>query len=264
MPGVLKGTFPHGVVVKGVCEVNNGPADVIGTLTVTDGSVLGASFGAHSSSLTVAGDLVVDKQATVFLGCEANPDGACVDEPNPSNPTLTSHGSVSGNIIEHSALAVIVHNSSIGKGVAQTGGGGGLSCAPRKHGIFAKIKSPAFSVYEDSEIGNSLKISGLHTCFLSIARVTIGGNTTINSNETGDPDAIEVLANEIGNNLSCKGNSHPNGAPSDALPIWDSADKSRHLYPRVSEPNTVGGKRSGQCVKASPIKRGGPPAAKHF
>jgi hypothetical protein len=36
------------------------------------------------------------------------------------------------------------------------------------------------------------------------------------------------------------------------------------VYPRVSEPNTVGGSRSGQCVKASPIKLGGPPAAKKF
>ncbi|MBV8942991.1 MAG: hypothetical protein JO240_14790, partial [Solirubrobacterales bacterium] len=51
-----------------------------------------------------------------------------------------------------------------------------------------------------------------------------------------------------------------------SLPIWDSAEtvKLPKIYPRVSEPNTVGGKRSGQCVIASPIKPGGPPAAKHF
>ena len=52
--------------------------------------------------------------------------------------------------------------------------------------------------------------------------------------------------------------------PKGALPISDSADAGRGLYPRVSEPNTVGGSRSGQCVKASPIKLGGPPAAKKF
>lgn len=269
VPGVLKGTYPHGVIVKGVCAVNSGPARVIGTLGVTKGSTLEAAYGLNNARLAVTGDLVVDKDATVFLGCKVNPNGtgfACFDEPHPKHPTLTSHGSVSGSIIEHSALAVIVHNSAIGENVTQTGGGGGLSCTARKHGILAKLKDPAFTAYEDGSIGGSVKISGLHTCFLSIARVTTGGNITINRNETGDHDAIEVLSNHIEQNLSCHGNSHPSGGPPDSLPIWDSRDLPPKfaLYPRESDPNTVGGTRSGQCVKASPIKADGPPAAKHF
>ena len=268
-PGLLKGTYPHGVLVKGVCAVKTGPAHVIGTLTVTKGSTLEAAYGLHDARLAVTGDLVVDEGATVFLGCKVNPNGTgfpCFDEPHPKHPTLTSHGSVSGSIIENSALAVILHNSAIGIDLAQTGGGGGLSCGPRKHGIFAVMKSPAFSVYEDSSIGGNLRVSGVHTCFLSVARVTIGGNTRINRNETKDPDAIEVLSNHIHLNLSCHGNTHPKGAPEDSFPIWDSRDLPPKfaLYPRESDPNTVGGSRSGQCVKASPIKADGPPAAKHF
>jgi hypothetical protein len=266
---LLKGTYPHGVVVKGVCAVKTGPAHVIGTLTVGKGSTLGAAYGLHHARLRVTGDLIVDKGATVFLGCKVNPNGtgfACFDEPHPKHPTLASHGSVSGNIIENSALAMIVHNSSIGIDVTQTGGGGGLSCGPRKHGIFALMKSPAFTAYEDGSIGGNLRISRVHTCFLAVARVAIGGDTRINRNETGDPDAIEVLSNHIKLNLSCHGNSHPKGEPSDSLPMWDSRDfpPKFALYPRISNPNTVGGTRSGQCVKASPIKADGPPAAKHF
>lgn len=268
-PGLLKGTYRHGVVVKGACAVRTGKAHVIGTLLVTKGSILGASFGAHHSSLKVTGNLVVGKNAVAFLGCKVNPNGtgmACFDDPNPSHPTLKSHGSVSGSIIGRSALAVVVHNSAIGKNVTQAGGGGGLSCKTPKTGVFAKLKEPPFSDYEDSSIGGNLKVRDLRTCWLGVARVKVRGSTTINKNKTKDPDAIEVLANHIAKNLSCHGNSHPSGEPPHSLPIWDSADAPPKfkLYPRVSEPNTVRGKRSGQCVTASPIKPGGPPAAKHF
>ncbi|MBV8940424.1 MAG: hypothetical protein JO240_01680, partial [Solirubrobacterales bacterium] len=225
-PGLLKGTYPNGVVVKGVCAVTSGPAHVIGTLTVTKGSALGAVFGAHHSSLKVTGNLVVGKDAVVLLGCKVNPNGTglpCKDDPNPKHPTLTSHGSVSGSIIEKSALGVIVHNSAIGKNVTQTGGGGGISCKPPKAGVFAKIKSPVYSDYEDSSIGGNLTVKLLRTCWLGVARVKIHGSATISRNKTKDPDAVEVLANHVSKNLSCNGNSHPSGEPPHSLPIWDSA-----------------------------------------
>ncbi|MGN6171193.1 MAG: hypothetical protein ACTHQQ_23945 [Solirubrobacteraceae bacterium] len=266
-PGVLKGDYPNGVVVKGVCAVNSGKAHVVGTLTVTKGSALGAVFGLHHSRLKVSGNLVVGKRATVFLGCKVNPNGTgsvCADDPHPKHPTLTSHGVVSGSIIEHGALGAIVHNSTIGKNVIETGGGGGLTCKTPKTGIFAAIKSPVYSSYEDSSIGGNLKIDGLHTCWLGIARVSIHSSTTINNNKTKDPDAIEILSNHIDQNLSCRTNSHPKGEPKGTFPVWDSVELKSGLYPRKSEPNTVGGKRSGQCVKASPTKLGGPPGAKHF
>ena len=256
------------MVVKGVCEVNDGKAHVTGTLTVTNGSVLVAVFGAHHSSLKVNGNLVLDRGAVAVLGCKANPNGtgmACVDDPNQSHPTLTSHERVSGNIIANHALGLIVHNSAIGQSIKDIGGGGGPTCAVPKTGIFAAFKSPVFSDLEDSSVGGDVRMNGLRTCWFGLARDTVRSYVTININKTADPDAIEVLANHIGKSLSCAGNRHPGAQPKGALPIWDSADATESgLYPRVSEPNTVGGSRSGQCVKASPIKLGGPPAAKHF
>jgi hypothetical protein len=62
-PGTLTGTYPNGVVVKGVCRVNAGKARVIGTLLVTKGSAFLAAFGRNDrthrgdSSLTVHGDI---------------------------------------------------------------------------------------------------------------------------------------------------------------------------------------------------------------
>ena len=266
-PGVLRGAYPNGVVVKGVCFVNDGKARVTGTLTVTDGSALVALFGAHHSSLTVTGNLVLDRGSAAALGCKANPNGtgmACIDDPNQSHPTLTSHERVSGSVIAHKALGLIVHNSAIGQNIKDIGGGGGPSCAVPKTGIFAAFNSPVFSDLEDSFVGGDVRMNGLRTCWFGLARDTVQSYVTININKTADPDAIEVLANHIGKSLSCAGNRHPGAQPKGALPIWDSADAGSGLYPRISEPNTVGGSRSGQCVKASPIKLGGPPAAKHF
>ncbi len=267
-PGLLKGTYAHGVVVKGVCAVKTGKAHVIGTLEVTKGSALGAAFGADHSKLTVTGNLVVDAGGVVILGCKANPDGTgspCIDD-HAKVPKLTSHPVVTGNVIANSPIGVLVHNTTIGGKFKETGGGGGLSCKPPKTGIFAAIKSPVFSDIEDSSIGGNVAINGLKSCWTGLARDKIGGSLTINSNTMADPDAIEVLATNIAKNLSCSGNSHPAGLPPIAQPVWDSADTSPSgsLYPRGAEPDTVGGTRSGQCVLASPATPGGSPGPGAF
>jgi hypothetical protein len=265
-PGVLKGNYPHGVVVKGACAVKAGKARVIGTVTVTKGSVLAAAYGRHHASLTVIGNLLVDRGATVVLGCKVNPNGsgfACIDDPNPKHPTLTSHATISGNIVARSPLAVIVHNSSIAGNINQSGGGGGLSCAPAKTGPFALFKSPVYSDYEDSSVRGSVTISNVSSCWLGLVRDGIRKSLTVTGNQMGDPDAIEILANHIRNNLACRRNGHPASAsPPGDQPVWDSADLPTNppgvLYPRIAQPNTVGGKRSGQCVLASPATQGGP------
>lgn len=262
-PGLLKGTYPHGVVVRGACAVKTGKAHVIGTLLVTKGSALAAAYGAHHSKLTVTGNVVIGKGAVAILGCKANPNGTgtpCIDDPNMKHPTLTSHPVVSGNVIANSPLGVLIHNSTIGGSFKETGGGGGLSCKPPKTGVFAAFKSPVFSDLEDSVVRGNIAIRGLKSCWLGLARDKIGGGVTIKQNTMGDPDAIEVLANQITKNLSCSGNGHPAAAsPPGTQPVWDSADTSSTgaLYPRAAEPNTVGGTRTGQCALASPATQGG-------
>ena len=91
----------------------------------------------------------------------------------------------------------------------------------------------------------------MHSCWLGMARIHLGGTATFLNNKFADPDAIEIIANQIRGDLLCTGNSM----------VWDSADISPTpgvLFPRAPEPNKVGGTRFGQCRLASPTSQGGP------
>jgi hypothetical protein len=250
-PGVLAGTYSANVVIEGACEVNAGPAIVKGNLTVAPGGALIAAFalndhtGHGSSNLTVAGNLQIQSGAAAVLGCEAA-HFACIDDPAPNAPTLASRDSVSGNLTEQQPLGVVVHDSTVGGNVLESGGGGGLTCEPS--GVFALFQSPVYSDYEDLSVGGNLSVTGLTSCWLGIARVHVSGNLRLLENQLADPDAIEILANRIGGNLICQQNSQ----------VWDSADETEALYPRAPEPNTVSGLRAGQCVFSSPVTEGGP------
>jgi hypothetical protein len=250
-------------VVQGACAVNNGQAHVTGTLTVNQGGALVAAFGQHNSALKISGNLVVDQGATAILGCKVNPDGSgfpCIDDPNPHQPTLTSQTVITGNITGNAALSVLIHNSAIGGNVTQTFGGGGLSCAPPTTGVFAKFGSPVYSDYEDASVGGNVVIKNLKSCWMGFGRTDVEKSVTINGNEMGDPDAIEIFSNYITGNLTCRGNIHPPGMPPGDYPVWDSGDLSHAgaIYPRAPQPNTVEGTRSGQCVHATPLTLGGP------
>jgi hypothetical protein len=251
-PGVLSGNYRSGVDVKGVCVVNKGRAHVLGTLRLQPKSVLLAAFGMNHSRLTVSGDVNIGTGATLLLGCSPT-SSPCLDEPNQKQPTLTSKGHVSGDLIATAPRAVIVHGSVIGGDVKQVGGGGGVTCKGAKTGIFAG--SPVFSVYDDSTLNGNVKLSRIKSCWLGLARDQIGGSLKILKNKLADRDAIEVLTNTIQKNLVCRHN-RPH--------MWDSTEKTSHLFPRKLERNTVRGKRVGQCVKAGPLTRGGPPAGGPF
>ena len=250
-PGVLTGTFQGNVVVKGACEVNAGPAVVDGNLTLSGGSALLAAFalndktGHGKSSLAVHGNLQVDANATILLGC--NPANmACLDDPHQNKPTLSMHPVIDGNMVSQRPLGVIVHNTSVGGNVTQFGGGGGLNCTPT--GVFKLFGSPVFSTYEHSTVGGEVFVTGVRSCWMGLVTLKVGRNVVVRNNQLADPDAIEILANHIQGNLTCRGNSM----------TWNSEDISNKLFPRKPLPNTVGGKRAGQCVLSSPTKPGGP------
>ena len=245
-PGVLVGTINANVVVKGICAVPAGPAVVNGDVTVTPGSVLVSAFGMHNSSLTVKGNIYVRAGATALLGC--NPANfPCIDDPNPSSPTLSSHVSVGLDLRSNLALGVIVHNFSVAGDLIQTGGGGGVNCRPQ--GIFKLfMNSPVFSTYEVGSVGGDVRISSVHSCWMGVVQLKIGNTMVMHANRFADPDAIEILANDITGNLICRGNSM----------TWNSSENGNGLFPRTPHPNTVGRNRKGQCVLASPTKPGGP------
>ncbi len=261
-PGVLTGTVSGNVVVKGACEVNHGSATVKGSVTVTSNSVFAAVFGHNDkthkgvSDLTVTGNVVVDKGATAFLGCEAA-HSPCIDDPNMKKPTLNNKVKIGGNLTSKGALGVIVHVTKIGGSVTQSGGGGGESCSSMP-GIFALIKSPVFSDYEDVSIDGSLTISGLSSCWTGTIRDKIGKNVTLTNNAMADPDAMEIEANVVNGNLACTGNT--NAVPTSSA-VWDSHEANPNngsYFPRIADPNTVKGTRSGQCVTPTPLTLGGP------
>jgi hypothetical protein len=249
---VLTGTVNSSVVVKGICVVNAGPAVVSGDVTVTPGSVLVSAFGMHNSSLTVKGNVYVRTGATAVLGC--NPANfPCIDDPNPSSPTLSSKVTVGLDLRSNGALGVVVHDFSVAGDLIQTGGGGGRNCTPQ--GIFQAFGSPVYSAYEVGTVGGSLRISSMQSCWLGVVQVKVGNTAVFYFNKFADADAIEILANNITGNLICRGNSR----------VWDSAEASMsHLFPRIPQPNTVSRNRMGQCVLSSPTTPGGQPGPGPF
>jgi hypothetical protein len=259
-PGVLAGKISSNVVVKGVCEVSQGSATVKGSLTVSSGGALLAIFGRNDktgkgvSNLTVNGNITVGAGATAAIGCEAA-HFPCVDD-NQKHPRLNNQVKIGGNLVSNGSLGTIVHVTKIGGSVSQKGGGGGQTCS-KMPGIFAVFKSPQYSDYEDNSIGGSLMISNLSSCWLGALRNKIGKSFTLKGNKMADPDAIEIGTNTIAGNLACTGNK--NAVPSSAV-VWDTVDTSPSgaLYPRAYVPNKVKGKRSGQCVRSTPTKKGGP------
>jgi hypothetical protein len=136
--------------------------------------------------------------------------------------------------------------------VTQNGGGGGFTCDPQ--GIFAQLGPPAYSAYEDSSIGGNVGLAGITGCWMGMARDQVHGNVKVINDQLADPDAIEIVLNDIRGNLVCQGNSM----------VWDSGELTEDLFPRVPQPNTVDGKRVGQCVLASPSEEGGAPGPGAF
>lgn len=248
-PGVLSGSYRGNVSVQGVCAVNAGPADINGNLVVRPGGALLAAFALNdqthsgSSSLTVKRSIWIQRGGSMVLGCDPQ-SSPCIDD-NQNHPSLSSEGTVGGNINEFHPLGVLVHNTSIAGSVRERHGGGGVTCKPS--GIFTAFQSPVFSAYEDSSVGGNVSISGYKSCWLGIARVNIGRNLRLHNNTLADPDAIEVLSNTVGRNLNCRHNSA----------VWDSSEAGNGLFPRNAEPNTVAGHRLGQCVLATPTTQGG-------
>ena len=139
-------------------------------------------------------------------------------------------------------LGVVLHGSDIAGNVVETGGGGGFNCDPS--GVFTLFDSPVFSVIgEGSHVGGNVTITGLTSCWLGLTHSRFDSSVHVLNNQLADPDAIEILDNDIAGNIVCEQNSM----------MWDSADITEALYPRMWEPNRVSGLRVGQCVVAPPL-----------
>ena len=253
-PATLAGGTYSSVTVTGVCGVNGGQVVVTGNVNIEGSNgALVATFarnahGSGTSGITVHGSVLVGSGATVFLGCFAS-SSPCNDDPNPSNPTLNSADVVDGDVIATNALGVLVHGSVIVGDIRESGGGGGAFTGPGKNctptGIFNKFGSPVFSDFEDSMIGGNVSVVGVQSCFFGAFRDKVGGSVSYLNNTMADPDASEVLTNNIQGNLICAGN----------LPANQFGDSH-------GSPNTVGGFATGQCgfgvLQPNPAQPAGP------
>ena len=239
-PGVLAGTYHGDVEIHGVCAVNGGAAVVDGNLILTPWSALDATFalddvtGTGKSSLTVRGNVWVEHDATLAMGCLPE-HSICTDDPAAgTGGTLTGDNHVEGDVRATDAMAVIVHASKINGNVTQTGGGGGaaaMTCAVPTTGIFSVIGSPVFSDYEDNTIWGSLSVHGVKSCWFGAIRDHVGGSADFREIEMGDPDGNEIHSNDIEGNLACFANQP-------AVQFGDAVG---------GVPNKVGGWAKGQC-----------------
>jgi hypothetical protein len=230
---ISAGTYDS-ITVTGFCMVDAGSITVRHDLVVKEGAALVAAFG--GSNVTVKGDLRVEKNAMLGLGCVPT-SFACLDDPTPFAPTYSATARVGHDLTADDALVVIVHNTWIGHDVNQHGGGGGIDCVD----MVVLGLAPAYSTYEDSTIGGSVSITGLRTCWLGFLNNTVGNNVNFNDNRTwnattgaGDRDGNEVAANTIGGDLDCARNNPAPQVGDSGLPL-----------------NVVGGDATGQCRKLS-------------
>jgi hypothetical protein len=216
--------------IAGLCNVDSGSVTVEHNLTVLPGGTLNAQFGGTdavpASDVTVGGNVIVQANAVLVLGCEPV-HFICANDPDQSVGSYSTADTVAGNLTAENALAVVVHVTAIGHNVTLNGGGGGVTC----NGFIQELLAPPYGDFEDITIGNNLTISGWQSCWLGAFRDTIRGNVNWQSNVTADPDGNEIATNSIGRNLNCTGNS-PNPQ------IGDSGGSL----------NLVSGNANGQCA----------------
>ena len=248
------GHYKSITVTDRICVIPGGVVDVENGVTVAPGAALIANFPASpggppegDATLNVGENLTVGKDAVLILGCA--PSLGCA---------VTTTDRVEGNIVSNGALGMLLHGDTIDGNVTIRGGGGqDYDCRP-KGVFFGSIGSPVYSTLEDSSVGGNVTFSGYQSCWLGLTRTHVEGNVKVDNNALGDPDAVEILSNTIDGNISCRGNQFVDTSVTPARvtlhPPFDSAQSpSGDLADRTWEPNTVHGKRSGQCRIAPPL-----------
>ena len=216
--------------IAGVCFLAAGKVIVQHNLTVLPGATLvgvvggfggGGSTLPPSPDLTVNGNLDVQANATLVLGCEPIAFN-CANDTGGFPGTLSTRDTIGGNLTAENAFEVVVHHTAIRGNATLSGGGGGVSCA-------LGFAAP-YGDFEDDVIGGNLTITGWQSCWLGFFRDTIMHNAYFNGNTTADPDGNEIANNTILGDLHCDGNS-----------------PSPHTGDSLGGPSVLVGNASGQC-----------------
>jgi hypothetical protein len=197
---IAPGTYSS-LTITGFCTVDQGAVTVEHNVTVKPNAGLVAAFGG-GPELVVGGDLQVQTNGVLVLGCEP---GAfiCFNDPDQDVGTLSSKGTVFGNLDAHNALAVLVHDTTVGNDLKLQGGGGGVNCDSQD----ALGGSPAYATFEDVSVGGNADIGHWQSCWLGFIRATVQGNVNFHDNVMADPDGNEVTTDVVNRNLNCHGDS---------------------------------------------------------
>lgn len=228
------------VTVTGFCYMQ-GTVNISGALTVAPGAGLDAAvffgFGPWdygepcNVTVTVGAGIRVGEHGVLYLG---NGDGTGC--PN-------SNDVVNGGINANGADEVVVHGTTVNGAFSVSGGGGAASCDPTDRFPFGP-----YTDVEDSTLNSSLTISGLNTCWIGVARITVGSGVKVVGNETSDTDAIEILGNTIGGSLGCSGNFLNPAVIPDPTPNAPNGVPTNFADFAGPFPNTVAGAETGQCA----------------
>jgi len=222
---VPPGTY-QSLTIAGDCTITAGAVVVLDDLVLKPGSSLNAALP-PGGTLTVHGDVVVWKDAIFVLGCAPS---IC--------PTKVTNDRIYGNLRSYGALALILHGNYIGGHVSVRGGGGGAGSFPNAH-MAQVIGFPiAYSTFEGNTIRGGASISGLDGYWFGFLRNEVRGTVSIMNNKFIDPDATEIVMNQVKGSLMCSGNSP--GAQ-----VGDASEGSG--LPVEAFYNTVTGQAKGEC-----------------
>ncbi len=228
-PGILPSGSYRSVTVTGACLVPPGSTIVVrGRLTVAAGGFLVAS---------AAFDGVCDRSITIRGGVRVAPGGSLILGDGPgSGCAVNTHTVVDGGLRAYGALDLVIHGIVVHGGLTSLGGGDHAPCN------FGAPTGPTYLTVEDSHVDGGIVVAGYNACWLGFARNHVDGGVLLLKNVLDDPDSMEILANTIDGGLACYGNT-AGGVP--------RATNQGDVGPGgsfVTEPNTVRGPETGQCV----------------
>lgn len=243
--GIIPPGVYESITVSGICYMPSGNILVRGSVTVAAGALLDAvSKGDPTPNpvvpavVTIDGSVTVGQGAVFLFGC--SPNITC------TNPPGITYDHIKGSLIARGAQAVNVHSATISGNVSVIGGGGGApaaTCAAQRptQPLATTLEPwsedpglyfiPVYSDFEDSQVGGNFMVSDLTSCWLGTLRDQVRGNATIVDNTMGDPDAMEVVSNVVGGNMTCRGN-----------------DPAVQFGESEGAPSVVGGYGLGECA----------------
>ncbi len=172
-------------------------------------------------TVKVRGNVVVRRGAILALGCTPGSQG-----PGPPCNGQTTDDQVGGSLIAIHPLTMYLDGDTIWGDVLSFGGGPGPVLQPY-------VNFPI----KDNVIHGNVIVNGWEGAWFGFIRNVTYGNVFLTNNvgvttgDLGTPDSTEVVTNTIAGNLVCLGNRPP-------AQIGDSG----------GTPNTVGGRKIGQCA----------------